>query len=105
MIAMGMPRTTRHTIVVDDTFESNGISIDYTSRITFSHHPAEQRTRFDPGTDESFDVEKVEISLREGVWIELTAGEYSGDGVIDSIVDYRHREEMNAKLCRTELAA
>ena len=105
MITPNMLRTTRHTIEVGDTFESNGISIDYTFRITFSHHPAEQRTRFDPGTDESFDVEKVEISMRAGVWIELTAGEYSDDGVIDSIVDYRHREEMNAKLYRTELAA
>ena len=105
MIAMGMPRTTRHTIEVGDTFESNGISIDYTSRITFSHHPAEQRTRFDPGTDESFDVEKVEISMRAGVWIELTAGEYSDDGVIDTIIDWRYREEMDAQMYRTELAA
>lgn len=95
MIAIGMPRTTRHTIVVDDTFESNGISIYYKQRITFSHHPAEPRTRLDHGCDESFDVEAVAISMREGVWIELTAGEYSDDGVIDTITDYRHREEMN----------
>ena len=100
MIAMGMPRTTRHTIVVGDTFESNGISVDYTSRITFYHHPAEPCTRLDPGCDESFDIERDEISLREGVWIELTPGEYSDDGVIDTIIDWRYREEMD-----TELAA
>ena len=95
MIAIGMPRATHHTIEAGGTFESNGISVDYTSRITFSHHTAEPRTRLDHGCDESFDVEAVAISMREGVWIELTAGEYSDDGVIDTITDYRHREEMN----------
>lgn len=106
MIAIGMPRTTRHTIVVDDTFESNGISVDYKQRITSSHHPAEPRTRLDPGCDESFDIERVEISMRDGVWIELTPGEYSDDGVIDTIIDWRYREEMDAQLLyRTELAA
>ena len=100
MIAMGMPRTTRHTIVVGDTFESNGISVDYTSRITFYYHPAEPCTRLDPGCEESFEVEAVAISMRDGVWIELTAGEYSDDGVIDTIIDWRYREEMD-----TEMAA
>lgn len=32
MIATGTPRTTRHTIEAGGTFESNGISIDYTAR-------------------------------------------------------------------------
>ena len=100
MIAIGMPRATHHTIEAGGTFESNGISVDYTSRITFCHHPAEPCTRLDPGCDESFYVERVEISLREGVWIELTPGEYSDDGVIDTIIDWRYREEMD-----TELAA
>lgn len=105
MIATGMQRATRHTIEAGGTFESNGIAINYTSRITFSHHPAEPCTRLDPGCDESFDIERVEISLREGVWIELTPGEYSDDGVIDTIIDWRYREEMDAQMYRTELAA
>jgi len=105
MIAMGMPRTTRHTIVVDGTFEDAGLSINYQQRITFEHHPAEPRTRFEPGVDESFGVIAVAISMRDGVWIELTAGEYSDDGVIDTIIDWRYREEMDAQLYRTELAA
>ena len=100
MISLNTPRTTRHTIEAGGTFESNGISVDYTARITFFHHPAEPCTRLDPGCDESFDIERVEISLREGVWIELTPGEYRDDGVIDTIIDWRYREEMD-----TELAA
>jgi len=105
MISLNTPRATRHTIEAGGTFESNGISIDYTARITFSHHPAEPCTRLDPGCDESFDIERVEISQREGVWIELTPGEYSDDGVIDTIIDWRYREEMDSQLYRTEIAA
>ena len=100
MIAIGMPRTTHHTIEAGGTFESNGISVDYTSRITFCHDPAEPCTRLDPGCEESFEVEAVAISMRDGVWIELTAGEYSDDGVIDTIIDWRYREEKD-----TEMAA
>ena len=105
MIAMGMPRTTRHTIEAGGTFKDSGIAINYTSRITFSHHPAEPCTRLDPGCDEAFDIERVEISMREGAWIELTPGEYSDDGVIDTIIDYRYRAEMDAQMYRTEMAA
>lgn len=105
IIAIWMPRTTRHTIEACGTLESNGISVDYISRITFCHHPAEPCTRLDPGCDEAFDIKLVEISLRDGVWIELTPGEYSDDGVIDTIIDWRYREEMDEQMYRTELAA
>ena len=100
-----MPRATHHTIEAGGTFESNGISVDYTSRITFCHHPAEPCTRFEPGVDESFGVIAVAISMRDGVWIELTPGEYSDDGVTDTIIDHRYREQMDAQMYRTELAA
>ena len=105
MISLNTPRATRHTIEAGGTFESNGISIDCTARITFCHHPAEPCTRLDPGCDELFDIERVEISQSEGVWIELTPGEYSDDGVIDTIIDWRYRAEMDAQMYRTELAA
>lgn len=98
MISLNTPRATRHTIEAGGTFESNGISVDYTSRITFCHHPAEPCTRLDPGCDEAFDVDRVQISLREGVWIELTPGEYSDDDVIDTIIDWREKQRSNADL-------
>ena len=105
MIATGMPRATRHTIEAGGTFESNGIAINYTSASRFPITRQSHARGFDPGCDESFDIERVEISLREGVWIELTPGEYSDDGVIDTIIDWRYREEMDAQMYRTELAA
>ena len=45
-------------------------------------------------------ISSVSKSACEGVWIELTPGEYSDDGVIDTIIDWRYREEMD-----TEMAA
>ena len=105
MITKNTPRSTHHTIEAGGTFESNGIAINYTARITFDYEPAEAQTHFYPGCDERFSVSSVEVSQRDGIWMKLNAAEYYDDAIIDSIIDWRYREEMDAQMYRTELAA
>lgn len=97
MIAFGkrnndLFRPGSNTIETGGTFESNGLAINYTARITFDYEPAESKTHFYPGCDERFSVSRVEISQRQDIWMRLNAGEYSDDGIIDAIIDWRERK-------------
>ncbi len=110
MIAFGkrnndLFRPGQNTIETGGTFEADGMAINYTRRITFDYEPAESKTHFYPGCDERFSVSSVEVSQRDGIWMKLNSAEYCDDAIIDSIIDWRYREEMDAQLYRTEMAA
>ena len=96
MIALGRKpgifRPGQNTIETGGTFEADGMAINYTARITFYYEPEEAQTHFYPGCDERFSVSRVEISQRQDIWMLLSAGEYSNDGIIDAIIDWRERK-------------
>ena len=105
MITKNTPRSTHHTIEAGGTFESNGIAINYTARITFDYEPAEAQTHFYPGCDERFSVSSVEVSQRDGIWMKLNAAEYYDDAIIDSIIDWREKELRRLREWSEEEAA
>lgn len=81
------------------------MAINYTARITFDYEPAEAPAHFYPGCDERFSVSRVEISQRQDMWMRLSAGEYSDDGIIDAIIDWRERKLASLRNMRELEAA
>lgn len=98
-------RPGQNTIETGGTFEADGMAINYTARITFDYEPAEAPAHFYPGCDERFSVSRVEISQRQDMWMRLSAGEYSDDGIIDAIIDWRERKLASLRNMRELEAA
>ena len=84
-------RAGKNVIETGGTFETGGMAIDYTRRITFGYEPEQTWSRFSPAYDERFAIEKVEVSIRDDVWTTLKAGEYDDDGITEAIIDWRER--------------
>lgn len=96
-------------LIVDDTLEGRGVSLEVRLRIRFDHQPAERATRFEPGCDESFSINSVAMQMRAGTWVDLSSAEYDDDEMTQHILDAREQDrrdaEMNRYLTRIELAA
>jgi len=87
-------------LIVDDTLEGSGTSIEVMYRIRFDYQPAEKSTRFEPGCDESFSINSVAMQIRAGTWIGLSSAEYDDREMIQHILDARDKDRRDADLDR-----
>lgn len=87
-------------LIVDDTLEGRGTSIDVKYRIKFDYHPAEKATRFEPGCEEKFTINGVAMQLRAGTWIDLDSSEYDDAAMVEHILDAREQDRRDAELDR-----
>jgi len=78
-------------LIVDDTLEGRGTSIDVKYRIKFDYQPAEKATRFEPGCEEKFTINSVAMQMRAGTWIDLSSSEYDDREMIQHILDAREQ--------------
>ena len=87
-------------LIVEDTMEGRGTSIDVKYRIKFDYQPAEKATRFEPGCEEKFTINSVAMQIRAGTWIDLSSAEYDDLEMIQHILDAREKCRRDAELDR-----
>jgi len=87
-------------LIVEDTLEGRGTSIEVKYRIKYDYQPAEKATRFEPGCDEEFRINSVAMQMRAGTWIDLSSAEYDDREMIQHILDAREQARRDAELDR-----
>ena len=85
-------------LIVGDTLEGRGTSIDVKYRIKFDYQPAEKATRFEPGCEEKFTINSVAMQIRAGTWIDLDSSEYDDAAMVEHITEAREQSRADAAL-------
>ena len=85
-------------LIVEDTMEGRGTSIEVKYRIKFDYQPAEKATRFERGCDESFSINSVAMQMRDGTWIDLDSSKYDNAAMVEHITEAREQARADAAL-------